>query len=918
MKRNTNIFILIQSAVRFLFFIVLVLLISAFSAASQTTDNKQTELSKSDRINHYLDLANEYARIGNDSASLYLKRAKALNSPVFDSLAYKRAEYISAVIFLRTNVIDSAAYYFQRGMEPLADSSNRELLLRCMNGMANIYFSTGSYLESLELLLEIERKSKAWGNSKIAGMVVNNLGNIYQAMGDYEKAGSYFLEAAKMSNNQGDTINYITNLNNIGIFYRDMGQYDKSYEYHKKALALSNERNIPLFAAVTNKHLGELYIQKEDYAEAVSYLQMALKTFKAQDSPNETSSVYLNLGHIAYQRENYKEAYEYYAAAEYAAAGYAESDTYTKVMLNKGRVAAKLNMYAEAKNYLHIVEELSVKQHQITLLAQAYPALAELYAQVGDYSKAYEYQQKYSTLKEDMFNKTLSETIAKEEALYQLEVKNKDIELLESKQEINEMELEHQEERLRLSRIYLMVAGIILILVIVAGIMAYRFAMKNKRSNERLKLKNRIIQEQNNEITQQNEEIRAQTDQLFYANKELKQYETALKNTNNAVVIMDAYGEFLWVNNGFTKLYGMTKQEFRNKNLNIFEAASVASNAAEIKQKVLSCIENKTTESYEFQADGANNKLIWVQTTITPLLNENGQLENLIAIDSDITAIKKYEFKLEKTNKKIIEQKARLQKQNMEINSAIRYAGTIQKAILPEPDYIHRDIDFFLIYKPKEIVSGDFYWFANPIDLPYVFVAITDCTGHGVPGAFMSMIGTRLLNSIVNEKAIYDPAEILEMMHAGVKSTLKQQTTGNMDGMDISLCRIEPVSKNEKKITFCGAKQSIFFYRKSTQKITKVRGDIKTIGGLYYDDIRFNNKVINLNSGDLLYLTSDGLIDQNAPDRKKFSTLRLIDILERIAHLPVSEQKQKLNEAYEAHRKDQPQRDDISFLGLRL
>ena len=870
------------------------------------------------QIDSLLSAAENFARTENDSALLLFPKIEKFNKQKPDSLSAKHLRYIKALMFLKKGQLDTAHLLLSDCAKPLADSSDIEIIIKSLNGLANIHYMKGEYFDVLPLLEAVEERAKKNNFPQLEAAAINNLALIYKTLGDYSSAFPYFMKAASMSLVTGDTINFITNLNNIGILFRETGQYENAEEYHRRAGSMAKAVSNDYLSAVSMQHLAELHNERGEFAEALFFLQKALNIYIAYNNQMRIASVYMDIGKLWYKRGHYERAYAYFENAEKSMLSFGYSSMFLDLMLNKGKVAGKLGMFKKAEDYLFEAENMAKEQSQDAILSECRKALAELYANQGEFARAYEHQQKYMQQKDSLFDKELRTTIAHEEALFRHKSRLKDIELLKSKQALYEIDSRYQKEEIKAKTFYIAWLLIILLLLLIAGVYAYFLAVKNKRNNEGLQLKNKLINEQNNEITQQNEEIRSQTDQLFLTNKKLQRFKAALKNTNNAVVIMDGYGEFLWVNKGFTKLYGMTKQEFRKQNLNIFDAANASDNSAEIKQKLLRCIEDKTTEHYEFSTIGAKEKRVWVQTTITPLLNENNEVESLIAIDSDITEIKKYEEKLKITAKKVLEQKNILQKQNMEINAAIRYAGTIQKAILPIPEYIERDIDFFLIYKPKEIVSGDFYWFSNPVDVPYVFIAITDCTGHGVPGAFMSMIGTRLLNSIVNEKSIYDPAEILERMHQSIKQTLKQHTTGNMDGMDISLCRLEPVSASKKKITFSGAKQSAFYYKMHSGKITKLRGDIKTIGGLYYDQVSFTNKSFVLETGDMLYLTSDGMVDQNAPSRKKFGTIQLLRLLEEIADLPLSKQKNHLLAAYENHRKGEPQRDDISFLGLRI
>ena len=182
----------------------------------------------------------------------------------------------------------------------------------------------------------------------------------------------------------------------------------------------------------------------------------------------------------------------------------------------------------------------------------------------------------------------------------------------------------------------------------------------------------------------------------------------------------------------------------------------------------------------------------------------------------------------------------------------------------------------------------------------------------------MSMIGARLLNYIVSEKNINLPSEILEHMNLSVKLALKQKLSGNKDGMDISLIRLEKTPDKKTKIIFSGAKQSLFIYSKRENTVTKIRGDIKTIGGYFDDDIPFTNKKITTEKDDVIYLLSDGIIDQNSPDGKKIGTSGFQKILTEIAELPLQEQKEKITEILNSHKKETNQRDDITILGIKI
>lgn len=275
--------------------------------------------------------------------------------------------------------------------------------------------------------------------------------------------------------------------------------------------------------------------------------------------------------------------------------------------------------------------------------------------------------------------------------------------------------------------------------------------------------------------------------------------------------------------------------------------------------------------------------------------------------------------------KNLLEERNKLvERQNEQIKSSIRYAQTIQAAILPFHDSIYQNWEFFVLYLPRDIVSGDFYWYAQ-IENPATksvnhFFAVIDCTGHGVPGAFMSMIGSRLLNEIVYERGIYEPSKILESLNSELQKALRQDTSDNDDGMDVILCRMEKSNTPYTTVTYCGANRPLIYFDNQEKVIKTLRGTLATIGGVEgrkYNE-PFENKEIKLNKNDIIYLTSDGYIDQNDPERRKFGSKKFFETLEIIALKDIKQQEKLLNDALKDHMKDSPQRDDITIFGIKV
>jgi serine phosphatase RsbU (regulator of sigma subunit) len=261
-----------------------------------------------------------------------------------------------------------------------------------------------------------------------------------------------------------------------------------------------------------------------------------------------------------------------------------------------------------------------------------------------------------------------------------------------------------------------------------------------------------------------------------------------------------------------------------------------------------------------------------------------------------------------------------IKQNNQKMTDNIRYAQTIQNAILPSEDTMRNALkgELFILYRSKDIVSGDFYWFSHLPEYKKSFVAVVDCTGHGVSGAFMSMVGNALLSEIVNQKHIFDTAEILNLLSDGVKIALRQDEKMNDDGMDMCLCAIEPIDDTTVKVIFSGAKRPLYVVRKATGTMETVTGDIKSIGGLSKNRKNFSKKELILSKGDMIYLTSDGFAHQNNADRKKIGSAYFKKVLETNASLPVDEQKRALEKELDLFLTGVEQRDDITALGIRL
>lgn len=261
------------------------------------------------------------------------------------------------------------------------------------------------------------------------------------------------------------------------------------------------------------------------------------------------------------------------------------------------------------------------------------------------------------------------------------------------------------------------------------------------------------------------------------------------------------------------------------------------------------------------------------------------------------------------------EQRQDLQIKNKDLTDSLTYARRIQAALLPADHHVKRILpDHFILYKPKHIVSGDFYWISQRGER--LFIAAADCTGHGVPGALMSMIGLELLQKIINEMKINESDKILYALHQELGSAFYKEEDGKAlikDGIEMGLCVI---NREDEVLDFSGAFLPVYIIREDN--LIELKGDKINVGQTTEEAVAFNKSRHNLKKGDLVYLFSDGYADQfGGPENKKFMYRRLRHILLTISKYPLEDQKRILDETITAWMRDNEQIDDIMILGFR-
>lgn len=279
-----------------------------------------------------------------------------------------------------------------------------------------------------------------------------------------------------------------------------------------------------------------------------------------------------------------------------------------------------------------------------------------------------------------------------------------------------------------------------------------------------------------------------------------------------------------------------------------------------------------------------------------------------------------------------------IEEKNYQIQDSILYAKHIQTALVPDPEDVKAALpESFIFWQPKDIVSGDFYWYTQtaprPIyeetqtfegyqrifkgfDTEKTVITAVDCTGHGVPGAFMSMLGANALNRIVEQEGITEADLILQHLHKNVQDALRQRTTENRDGMDIALCVID---KETKTVEFAGAKNPLFYIQNN--ELHQIKGDMMPIGGHHWEkqERMFTKHTIKVDQPTVFYMFSDGFRDQfGGPREKKFMLRPFKELLLRIHQLPFDEQHDELEKVLNDWKGYIPQTDDVIVVGFKM
>ena len=382
-----------------------------------------------------------------------------------------------------------------------------------------------------------------------------------------------------------------------------------------------------------------------------------------------------------------------------------------------------------------------------------------------------------------------------------------------------------------------------------------------------------------------------------------KQQQILINNLPAHIYFKDENLKYILVNNSYAQLLNHTNQEIIGKTDDDVSPAEIA----EIYQKIDREIIQSKTSVPNFEEKHINNKgeKYWASTSKVPYFDKNNNVIGIVGIVQDITERKKQE-------QIIIEKNKQITIAHKNITQSINYAKSIQNALLPTQELENKLLkEHFILFLPKENVSGDFYYVNKTEDNKLLFAA-ADCTGHGVPGGFMTMLSITILNGIINRDKEIKPSNILEQLRERIKGIFNQFGAENQNGLDIAFCSVDTKTN---VLQYAGAYNPLWIIRNN--ELLEHKATRNPIG-FYPVEKEFENNEIQLHNNDLIYLFSDGYQDQLGEAGKgKFSKKRFREILLEIHKLPLSEQKVILTKTLQDWTNGEDQIDDITVMGVK-
>jgi tetratricopeptide (TPR) repeat protein len=780
------------------------------------------------------------------------QKALAIHERIGDQQGLASSYNNIGIIHYAQGQHNKALEAYQKSLAIRERIGDQQGLADCYNNIGLIHAKQGRYAEALEAFQKALTICERIGDQKGLADRYNSIGVIHADQGRYAEALESYQKALTIRERIGDQQGIATCYNNIGVIHHEQGRYAEALESYQKALTIRERIGDQQGIADCYNNIGNIHAKQGRYAEALEAYQKALAIYERINNPWRIAACYNNIGIIHADQGRYAKALEAYQKALVIHERIGNPQGIANCHNNIGNIHYAQRRYAEALEAYQKALAIHERIGDQRGIANCHNNIGNIHYAQRRYAEALEAFQKALALAQPLQLHDLLDDIY--------------LNLAQTDSALAASGLSHLWKSAYLHhRLYA----------------AYKDSVRNEES-----IRKQAQLESQYEYDKKIALLKAQQEKeraLAHAQLQRQKTERNALLTILAVVLLAL----------FTMAYFQIL--LRRKNRLIQEQAH------QLQQK------NAELQSIN-QALAESNKII------------QAQAEELIAKNAELTTLN---AELEATNKALSQsyltiqhQAQELAQKNEEILDSIRYAKRIQQAILPSEERRHRLLpDSFLIYQPRDIVAGDFYWLEETDH--YIFLAVADATGHGVPGAFVSLVCANALNRTVRQEGLNSPAAILTRAKTIVTQVLTQEGSHLRDGMDIALIRLE--KNTPARLTYAGANRPLWIisHQKELIEIPPTRQPI----GFTDTEKPFEEHQIDLSSRlpAMLYAFTDGFIDQvGGPKGRKLMSKGLREILLQISHKPCPEQEEHLQRFFTAWKGEWPQLDDVTLIGVRL
>ncbi|HRW62022.1 MAG TPA: tetratricopeptide repeat-containing sensor histidine kinase [Bacteroidales bacterium] len=563
-------------------------------------------------------------------AEEYYKNSGYLFKEMDDMANYSEILKKIGNIYFFYSRIDSAEIYYKLAIQLKTRKGIKNGLSTLHANLGLIYLNTGRLDEAfreLEEAISISRKEK---DEKTESFALSNLAMAYYNKGLIEESMDYNLKALKISEKNNDLYSISTIYNNLGIIYHFLENFDKSLEYYKLALQINQKRKDLYATAIAYNNIGIIYFEKEQLDSSLYYHKKSLKIKEKQSDNQGIASSLHNVATIYQANEEFDQALSFlFQALEINQ----EINNYLAIIENKiaiGDIYLDLKNYVRAEKYLQESLILAEK-YSFNRIYLIYNLLSELLMAKHDYKNSLKYHKLYASYKDSILIRDKEKSIENLKVAYDFQKQKQEIEILSKDKELQLEKMEKQ----KVFRNGLLLIIFTTLLLLILGYINY----KNKiRSNK-------LLTDQNNEIKKKNEEIYQKSEHLKKVNQQLEKLSIVTSKTHNAIIVALPDGTIEWVNDGFVRLYGFTLHELlQEKGKTLIELSS----NSDIQNIIQDILLSKKSRIYESSFISREGKQYILQSTLTPILDEKGDVSRLVTIDTDITNLKQIEQELKK------------------------------------------------------------------------------------------------------------------------------------------------------------------------------------------------------------------------------------------------------------------------------